>query len=139
LLVEQFRAAIGGATIELPAGLVGDLPGSADEQAVEAAHRELLEETGYRAERIEWLTAGPSSAGMSNETVAFVRAYGLRREHDGGGDDTERIIVHQVPLRDAARWMLAKVDAGYALDPKVFAALYFIEHGDALFRPADIR
>ncbi len=133
LLVEQFRAAIDGPTIELPAGLVGDLPGSADEQAVEAAHRELLEETGYRAERIEWLTAGPSSAGMSNEIIAFVRAHGLRREHDGGGDETEQIIVHHVPLRDAARWMLAKTDDGYALDPKVFAALYFLEHGDALF------
>jgi len=133
LLVEQFRAAIDGPTIELPAGLVGDLPGSADEQAVEAAHRELLEETGYRAERIEWLMAGPSSAGMSNEIIALVRAHGLRREHDGGGDETEQIIVHHVPLRDAARWMLAKADDGYALDPKVFAALYFLEHGDALF------
>lgn len=136
LLVEQHRAAIAAPTIELPAGLVGDLPGRADEQAVEAAHRELLEETGYRAERIEWLAAGPSSAGMSNEIVAFVRAHGLVREHAGGGDATECITVHHVPLRDAAPWVLAKAAEGCAIDPKIFAALYFIEHGDRLFRRA---
>src|SRR3982750_1497292 len=47
LLVEQYRAAIDSKTIEMPAGLVGDLAHAADEHAVEAAKRELLEGTGY--------------------------------------------------------------------------------------------
>jgi ADP-ribose pyrophosphatase len=133
LLVEQYRAAIESKTIEMPAGLVGDLAGSADEPAVEAARRELLEETGYEAARIEFLMAGPSSSGMSNEIMAFVRAYDLKRIHAGGGDETEEIIVHEVPLADAPRWLLQKMRDGYSVDPKMFAGLYFLEHGEALF------
>ncbi|MEO7654706.1 MAG: NUDIX hydrolase, partial [Sphingomicrobium sp.] len=53
LLVEQKRAAIGKRCIELPAGLVGD----EDEAAtvLGTAEKELLEETGYKAERFELL------------------------------------------------------------------------------------
>ncbi len=133
LFVEQWREAVASKTIEMPAGLVGDLAGNAEESAVAAAARELVEETGYRAGRVEFLMAGPSSAGMSNEIIAFVRAYDLVREHAGGGDTTEDILVHEVPLADAATWLLRKSREGYSIDPKLFAGLYFIEHAPALF------
>ena len=133
LFVEQWREAVRGKTIEMPAGLVGDLAGNTEESAIAAAARELAEETGYRAGRIEFLMAGPSSAGMSNEMIAFVRAYDLVREHAGGGDSTENILVHEVPLADAARWLLGKSREGYSIDPKLFAGLYFIEHAQVLF------
>jgi ADP-ribose diphosphatase len=133
VFVEQYRAAIEARTIEMPAGLVGDLAHAADEHAVEAARRELLEETGYEAGRIEFLMAGPSSSGMSNEIMAFVRAHDLVRVHAGGGDETEEILVHEVPRAEAARWLLAKVAEGYSVDPKTFAGLYFLEHGETLF------
>jgi ADP-ribose pyrophosphatase len=133
LFVEQWREAVHGKTIEMPAGLVGDLAGNAEESAVAAAARELVEETGYRAGRIEFLMAGPSSAGMSNEMIAFVRAYDLVREHAGGGDATENILVHEVPLANAATWLLGKSCEGYSIDPKLFAGLYFIEHAPTLF------
>jgi ADP-ribose pyrophosphatase len=136
LLVEQYRAAIENKTIEMPAGLVGDLAHSADEHAVEAARRELLEETGYAAGRIEFLMAGPSSSGMSSEIMAFVRAYDLVRVHAGGGDETEDIVVHEVPRNEAAQWLLKKMDEGYSVDPKMFAGLYFLEHGETLFGDA---
>jgi ADP-ribose pyrophosphatase len=133
LFVEQWREAVASKTIEMPAGLVGDLAGNAGESAVAAAARELTEETGYRAGRVEFLMAGPSSAGMSNEIIAFVRAHDLVREHAGGGDATEDILVHEVPLADAATWLLGKSREGYSIDPKLFAGLYFIEHAPALF------
>ena len=82
---------------------------------------------------MEFLLAGPSSAGMSNEVIAFVRAFDLVREHTGGGDHTENIIVHEVPRPDAPRWLLAKARAGYSIDPKLFAGLYFLDHADELF------
>ena len=47
------------------------------------------------------LMAGPSSAGMSNEMIAFVRAFGLMREHAGGGDHSENILVHEIPRSEA--------------------------------------
>lgn len=128
LFVEQFRPAIGCRTIEMPAGLVGDLACSRDESAIAAAHRELLEETGYRAERIEFLMEGPTSAGMSNEIMAFVVATGLERVHAGGGDDSEEIEVHEIPLDDAARWLLERMKDGYSIDPKMFAGLWMLDH-----------
>jgi ADP-ribose pyrophosphatase len=136
LFVEQYRAAIESKTIEMPAGLVGDLAHAAGEHALEAARRELLEETGYAAGRIEFLMSGPSSAGMSNEMMAFVRAYDLERVHAGGGDETEYIVVHEVPRDEAPRWLVQKMGEGYSVDPKLFAGLYFLEHGEALFTNA---
>ena len=135
LLVEQYRVAVESKTIEMPAGLVGDLENAADEHAVEAARRELLEETGYRAKRFEFIMAGPSSSGMSNEIMAFVRAYDLERVHAGGGDETEDIVVHEVPVADAPRWLVQKMAEGYSVDPKMFAGLYFLEYGERLFGP----
>lgn len=125
VFVEQFRIPVQARSIEMPAGLVGDL--GIDEAVETAARRELLEETGWHAERIEPLMAGPSSSGMSNEIVAFVRAHGLRRVHAGGGDESENITVHEIPRRDAAAWLDAKRRDGYSIDPKLYAGLYFIE------------
>ncbi len=132
LFVEQYRPAIESMTIEMPAGLVGDVASHADESAVDAAHRELVEETGYRARAIDFLMSGPTSAGMSNEILAFVVARDLEKVDHGGGDETEDITVHEVPRRDAAAWLVAKIHAGYSIDPKMFAGLYMLDNA-ALF------
>lgn len=127
LFVEQYRVPIECLTIEMPAGLVGDIEGQAHEGVVETAQRELEEETGYRAGRIDFVMAGPSSAGMSNEQVAFVRARGLQRVGPGGGDETEEIVVHHVPREGVAAWLAGRAAAGYSIDPKLYAGLYFLE------------
>ncbi|GIX35682.1 MAG: DNA mismatch repair protein MutT [Lysobacteraceae bacterium] len=125
VFVEQYRIPIDARSIEMPAGLVGDL---GDEETIEeAARRELLEETGWAAEGIEFLMAGPSSSGMSNEQIAFVRATGLRRVGPGGGDASESIVVHEVPRREAPAWLFARMQEGYSIDPKLYAGLYFLE------------
>ncbi len=128
ILVEQFRPPLNAPTIELPAGLVGDEPGTAGEACEAAARRELLEETGYVAESFTYLTHGPTSAGLSNEVVTVLRAHGLRRESAGGGVGHEAIEVHEIPLASAPAWLNAQIARGAFVDPKVFAALYFAEH-----------
>ncbi len=128
VLVEQLRPPLNAATIELPAGLVGDEPGTDGEACEVAARRELLEETGYVAERFTYLTHGPTSAGLSNEVVTVLRAHGLRRESAGGGVGHEAIEVHEIPLPTVAPWLNAQIARGAFVDPKVFAALYFAEH-----------
>lgn len=127
VLVEQFRTPVDAAVIELPAGLVGDLPGAAEESLSAAAHRELLEETGYAAERMIRLTSGPPSAGLATEIVTLFIATGLKRAGPGGGDDTEDIKVHEVPLSNVRKWLEDRANGGALLDPKIYAALYFIE------------
>jgi ADP-ribose pyrophosphatase len=128
LFVEQYRVPILQNTIEMPAGLVGDLAGQADESALLAARRELEEETGWRCQRLEFVHRGPSSSGMSTEMITFVRAWGLEKVGPGGGDETENIVVHEVPRREAAAWLFARAAEGYSIDPKLFAGLWFIEH-----------
>ncbi len=132
LFVEQFRPALDCRTIEMPAGLVGDQADSRGEDAVAAAHRELIEETGYAAASIEFIMAGPTSAGMSNEILAFVRARDLTRVEAGGGDETEDIVVHEIPRRDAARWLVRKMADGYSVDPKMFAGMYFLDNEELM-------
>src|SRR5579863_5320154 len=59
VLVEQHRNAVGKSVIELPAGLVGDIPGQEAESLMVAAHRELVEETGFEAREMVELGGGP--------------------------------------------------------------------------------
>ncbi len=126
LLVEQYRPPLRANVIELPAGLAGDVPGSADEGLERAARRELEEETGYRAATFERLFEGPLSAGMTTEVVTFYRASGLEKVGDGGGDGSENITVHEVPLTEAGTWLARQAEAGKLVDPKVYAGLYLL-------------
>ncbi|WP_426700450.1 NUDIX hydrolase [Rhodanobacter sp. Col0626] len=128
LFVEQYRVSILQNTIEMPAGLVGDLVDQPDESALLAAQRELEEETGYRCQRVEFVHRGPSSSGMSTEMITFARAWDLEKVGSGGGDDTENIVVHEVPRSEAGAWLFARAAEGYSIDPKLFAGLWFIEH-----------
>ena len=126
ILVEQHRIPVQRRTVELPAGLVGDLPDSAAESLQTAALRELEEETGFVAATWRLLTAGPSSVGISTEVVTFFRATGLQRVGPGGGDETEDITVHVVPVAGVPAFLAEKTASGALVDPKVFAALYFL-------------
>lgn len=128
LFVEQYRVPIAQKTIEMPAGLIGDLEDNGDEDAFLAARRELLEETGYACQDIRFVHAGPSSAGMSTERMVFVRATGLRRVGPGGGDESEQITVHEIAREQAGAWLIGKAREGYSIDPKLFAGLWFLEH-----------
>ena len=125
LIVEQYRAALGKNVLELPAGLAGDTPDAHGEQLATAAHRELLEETGYSAERMEFLTEGPVSPGLSNEVISFFRATGLTRAGEGGGDHTEEITVHEVPVAEATAWLNERGRSGSVIDPKIYVGLFF--------------
>lgn len=129
VLVEQYRPPLRSNVIELPAGLAGDVPDSADEELEAAARRELEEETGYRAKNWERLFAGPLSAGMTTEVVTFFRATDLERAGAGGGEGTEEITVHEVPLDGAEGWLAAREKAGALVDPKVYAGLYALRAG----------
>jgi ADP-ribose pyrophosphatase len=129
LLVEQYRAPVGRNVIEMPAGLVGDIPGEEDEAIFTAAKRELLEETGYEAGKVVFLTAGPPSSGQSTEIVHLYLATQLRKIHDGGGDGTENITVHHVPLAQAEQWLQDIAAKGYAVDPKNYSGLFFARQG----------
>ncbi len=125
VLVEQYRKPVDAHVIEIPAGLVGDLD-DPDESILVAAARELEEETGFVAAKMEHLMDCPSSAGMSDEVISFVLADGLSRVGPGGGDASENIVVHVIPLSEVDDWLAGQLAAGKSLDPKVYTALYWL-------------
>src|SRR3546814_13262330 len=110
----------------MPAGLVGD--DDASDTLESAARRELIEETGWDAARIDVLLVGPTTAGMSNERIAFARARDLARVGDGGGVDAEHITVHSIPRKQAPAWLMPKYAEGYGLDHKHGPGLWMKEH-----------
>ena len=117
ILVEQYRVPLGRSCIELPAGLIGD--GDEEEDDIVAAKRELEEETGYRAERMEVIGEFWSSPGMVTESYSLLRAHGLTRVGPGGGTDSENITVHRVPLAGISQAVAKWRSEGYAIDTKM--------------------
>lgn len=124
VLVEQYRIPVQNRVMELPAGLVGD-NGDPDEDFKTAAQRELLEETGYRAESLEELLTSPSTPGMANEIITIYFASGLERVGPGGGDGNEEITVHLMPVENAVDWLDARQAEGIMIDPKIYAGLFW--------------
>ncbi len=125
LLVEEYRPPIGSRCLCFPAGLSGD---EGEETDAEAARRELLEETGYEAAELHYLFSGPSSPGLSSETLSFYFATGLHRVGEGGGGDNENITVHEVPLQGIEIWLAERVAEGIVLDPRIFSGLWFLRN-----------
>lgn len=117
ILVEQYRVPLKRQCLELPAGLVGD--DVEGEPAEIAAQRELEEETGYRA--AHWRTVGEfySSPGMVSESFTLLVATGLTKVSEGGGVDSEDIIVHRAPLAEIAAFVEAKRAEGCGIDVRV--------------------
>ena len=79
LLVDQYRIPLGKRSLEIPAGLIGDDEGKEGEAPEVAAMRELEEETGYTAERMENLGEFHSSPGMVSEAFTLLKAHGLTK------------------------------------------------------------
>lgn len=123
ILVEQNRLPVGGHVIELPAGLAGDITGSEEESLELAARRELIEETGYSGGTWSQSWDGPSSAGLTDEMLQLFIARDVRKTGQGGGDASESIIVHAIPLPDLPQFLTQRRADGTLIDLKVYLAM----------------
>jgi ADP-ribose pyrophosphatase len=103
---------------------VGDV--DASESLLLAAERELVEETGFEAREMVALAEGPVAVGVSDETVSFFHARAPRRVGAGGGDASEQITTHEVPLPELRRFLADRAAAGLAVDPKIYAGLFLV-------------
>lgn len=119
ILVSQYRVPLGRFSLEIPAGLVGDDAGGEGEEATAAAARELEEETGYRAGKLEVLGEFYSSPGMISECFTLLKATALHRVGEGGGTEGENIIVHRVALHDLSRFVAEWRRSGHAVDVRI--------------------
>jgi 8-oxo-dGTP pyrophosphatase MutT (NUDIX family) len=118
-LVRQYRAAIDADLWEVPAGL-RDVEG---EPTDETARRELAEEAGLEATRLDLLVTFHNSPGFSDEAVTVYLATGLSEvPDDRQGIEEEHMVVERVPLAEA----LGMVDDGRITDAKTVIALLAI-------------
>jgi ADP-ribose pyrophosphatase len=123
ILVDQPRVPPDCRCIELPAGLVGDHDPNATVEAT--AINELEEETGFTAERVERLGDFYSSSGMLAEGFSLVRAHGVRKVGEGGGDESEDINVHLVRRADMVNFIEQKRAEGFGVDAKLLLLLNY--------------
>ena len=123
ILIDQPRVAVGGRCVELPAGLVGDVDAAATIE--ETAIRELEEETGYTADSVERLGEFHASPGMVSEGFTLVRAHGVRKIGEGGGDVEEDIQVHLVERAAIPNFVEQKRAEGFAIDVKLLIFMNF--------------
>lgn len=113
VLIRQFRPALGGMVLEIPAGRLE--PGESPEECV---RRELVEEVGYRAETVVRLGEMLPAVGFSDERIHLFAATGLQSVPQALEPD-EYIEVLPVPLAEA----LAMVRGGRIADGKTQLAL----------------
>ena len=129
ILVDQPRVAPGRRCIELPAGLVGDEDPAATIEAT--AVKELEEETGFTAERIERLGDYYASPGILAEAFTLVRAHGVHKVGEGGGDHNEDINVHLVARGDIPAFLGRKRGEGFGIDVKLLIFMNFEVSGSS--------
>ena len=123
ILIDQPRVAPDCRCVELPAGLVGDDDPNATVETT--AIKELEEETGFTAERVERLGDFYASPGMLSESFTLVRAHKVRRIGEGGGDDNEDINVHLVPRGQIPNFIEQKRAEDFGIDVKLLLFLRF--------------
>jgi ADP-ribose pyrophosphatase len=123
ILIDQPRVGPDCRCVELPAGLVGDNDPNATAETT--AIRELEEETGFTAERVERLGEFYASPGMLSESFTLVRAHGVRKIGEGGGDENEDINVHLVARADIPNFVEQKRAEGFGVDVKLLIFMNF--------------
>jgi ADP-ribose pyrophosphatase len=123
LFVTQYRVPAGGAMLELPAGTL-DTHDGVIEDPLPAAHRELEEETGYRAASMERIAGFWSAPGFSTEYLTLYLATDLRPADENrlSPDEDENLKLSRLPWRDA----VAAVEGGVIEDAKSIAGILLL-------------
>lgn len=117
ILVKQFRMAVNDEVLEIPAGKL-----EKGEDPLHAAKRELEEETGYKAEKIEYLGNVLIGPGFTDEKIHIYKASHLYRGIKGGDDD-EFIEVLPFKLKDIKKL----IKEGKIVDAKTICAFMHLD------------
>ena len=114
LMVRQYRNALDRFTLEIPAGKLD----SPDEPTLDCAARELEEETGYRAESMEFLISVNTTIAFCDEHIDIYLARDLKPSHQHLDED-EVIQVEEWELKDLEEMIFS----GKITDAKTMAAI----------------
>lgn len=123
LLIRQFRPVINNFVIEFPAGL-----NDKEESLIDAARRELIEETGYDSEDLIFLADGPVSSGMSTEIItAFLAKNAVpaskQLKEKYPADESEDIEIIKSPFSGVNEILQTYKEKGDYVDLKVYGLI----------------
>ncbi|MCF6462043.1 NUDIX hydrolase [Clostridium sp. Cult1] len=117
ILVEQFRKPVEKMLLEIPAGKI-----EINEEPKETAFRELVEETGYTAKKMEYIFEFYTSPGFSDEKIYLFLATQLELGQEKPMED-EYIEIKKVSIED----LINMVNRGQITDSKTIISIYFAE------------
>jgi ADP-ribose pyrophosphatase len=126
LLAQIYRVPVEDKVVEFFAGLRGE-----NEPIEETAKRELLEEAGWRVERVERLFGGPYDAGLIGEEIVYFVGFDAVEVQAPEREAVEDLEIFKMPLSKLGGWLGAQ---SARVDPKCWAALYFLEKHPELQR-----
>lgn len=118
-LVRQYRVALGRMSLEIPAGKLDP-----NEDPAVCAGRELTEETGLVAGRLEPLAVSAGAPGFNNEKTRIFVAYDLRQE-EAAPDEGELVDVVWLPVGD----VVEAIRAGLIEDAKTVVSALAVAAG----------
>jgi ADP-ribose pyrophosphatase len=113
IMIRNYRYTVGEYLLELPAGTL-----EPHEDPINCAGRELLEETGYLADRLQYLTSIYASPGILTEKMHIYVATGLNAQQ-AEPDEGEQIELQPMPLEDC----IEAIRTGQIVDSKTIATL----------------
>lgn len=116
LLVKQYRVALERVILEIPAGKL-----EKGEDPLEAAKRELEEETGYKAKELNYLGSIATGAGFTDELIHIYKGTNLYKGVKGGDDDE---FIEVTPFSIAN--IKEMIKTGEIIDVKTIASLMYL-------------
>jgi 8-oxo-dGTP pyrophosphatase MutT (NUDIX family) len=99
ILINQYRHPVQSVDIELPAGYIEDH----EKDIQQAAKRELLEETGYKAEKLVKIHESFASAGLMSNNIHFFIGFNAKKVSEPQLDDNEELEVRVTPWKEALK------------------------------------
>lgn len=118
ILERLYRIPVESFVIELPAGLMD----KKDEKPEDTAKRELLEETGYMADKVIPILDGPFNSGTTSDEAILFFAPDVKFVGKKGGEPTEEIEVLKVPLEKLVDFVITP-QKNAKIDLKILAIL----------------
>ncbi|GFN35428.1 NUDIX hydrolase [Tepidimicrobium xylanilyticum] len=115
ILVKQYRKPVEKMLLEIPAGKI-----EINEEPKETAIRELIEETGFKANKMEYILEFYTSPGFTNEKVYLFLATDLEFVKQDP-DENEYIQVKEIPIHK----LIDMVNKGEITDSKTIISIFF--------------
>ncbi|MEW9669653.1 NUDIX domain-containing protein [Ammoniphilus sp. 3BR4] len=118
IMVRQFRKPLEKTILEIPAGKL-----EKGEEPLACAKRELIEETGYRASEMKFVSSFYTSPGFADEIIHIYEAQGIQAGV-AQPDQDEFVDLVEVTLEEAFQY----IQSGDIIDAKTVFAVYYWEN-----------